>query len=534
MHWLIREDIAEQLTEARRAQQPTAQDLREMRADMGLERRDGDHPECLALAGDVAEIRVDGVLTEQPDFWAWLLGIPNTTYGDLLEAIAVAKASPAVRRVVVRVDSAGGECSGLFDVLDAFADLRASKAVTVEAIEAHSAAYGIAAVAGPIEACGRASMFGSVGVAVSFLLRDNVLDLTNSASPDKRPDLRTDEGKAVVVAQLDAIYDLFADAIATGRGTTVQRVAADFGRGASFTAEEARRRGMIDSIAGQEPTHSPPAAPAASTHATPTVRVATSRPSARATATETLAMTTTANTDPALMDDEEHEDELPPEEEEERDPEAMDEDEEQEDASEAQDDAEEEAKDDGDEKDEPFDDDGEKKDDEEDEKDKPKASRSASKSQPSSVLARLTARARELTGNPKATVGDALDALASMKTEAWLSEECGRRSLSLSPEQRATCLRLAAKGEREGALAILDAINAPPSAPPQLAAVGPVPETFEAAVEACMEDARALAQADEQKAAAKQRRPALEVPRHHVVAYAQKLAAERYPEHAAG
>lgn len=519
MHWLIREDIAEQLTEARRAQQPTAQDLREMRADMGLERRDG--PRSLTVAGDTAEITVEGVLTQKPDFWAWLLDIPNTTYADLLEAIQAAKTNPAVRRVAVHVDSPGGECSGLFDVLDAFADLRTAKSVRVIASSAHSAAYGIAAVAGPIEARGRASMFGSVGVAVSFWISDHVLDLTNTESPDKRPDLRTEEGQAVVRRELDAIYDLFADAIAAGRGTTVETVTADFGRGASFVAEEARRRGMIDSIAGQEPAHSPPAAPAASTHATPTVRVATSRPSARATATETLAMTTNASTDPALMDDEEHEDELPPEEEEERDPEDMDEDEEQEDAPEAQDEDEEE--------DEP-DPEPDPADEPEEDEEEPSARRLA----PTSVLARLTARARELTGNPKATVGDALDALASMKTEAWLSEECGRRSLSLSPDQRATCLRLAAKGEREGALAILDAINAPPSAPPQLAAVGPVPETFEAAVEACMEEARELAQADEQKAAAKQRRPALEVPRHHVVAYAQKLASERYPEHAAG
>jgi ClpP class serine protease len=255
MLWLIHKDVLQQLRDVRRGTQITAaeQEAHEER----FAAREGGGPRSLHLAGDVAEIRVEGVLTKKPDFWAWLLGLPNTTYRDLLAAIAVAKTDASVKRVQVYVDSPGGSADGLFETLDALADLRASKPVSVVASSAFSAGYGIAAAAGPIEALHAASMFGSVGVATSYAFWEAVeqIDLTNTDSPDKRPDVRTEEGRAVVVRELDAIFDLFANAIAKGRsastGDSVTRddVAKGFGRGASFVASEAKKRGMIDTIA---------------------------------------------------------------------------------------------------------------------------------------------------------------------------------------------------------------------------------------------------------------------------------------------
>ncbi len=248
MFWLIQEDVLRVMREARvRGVQPTAEEQRAHEERVAARGSNG--PRNLTLAGDVAEIRIEGVLTQRPDFWAWLLGLGNTTYADIQQAIALALADPSVKSVRFFVDSPGGQAAGLFDTFAAIEQLRGEKPVTVRAASAHSAAYGLAAVAGSIEAQNAASMFGSVGVAISFWMSDSVLDLTNTESPDKRPDLTTEEGRAVVVRELDAIFDLFAGAIAKGRDLSTKDVVENFGRGASFVAGEAKRRGMIDTIA---------------------------------------------------------------------------------------------------------------------------------------------------------------------------------------------------------------------------------------------------------------------------------------------
>lgn len=245
--WLLEEDVARQLNAAAKSygQVSAAEQLEH---EQRIEAREGG-PRNLHIAGDVAEISIAGVLTQKPDFMLWLFGIANTTYADIQAAIAIAKNDPNVTRIHFNIDSPGGSVDGFFETLAAIEDVRAAKKVTVSAASALSAAYGIAAMAGPIEAKNVASRFGSVGVAVSYYLDENVIDLTNTDSPDKRPDLTTEEGRAVVVKQLDAIHELFVDAIARGRGTTTKDVTEGFGRGAVFVAGEAKKRGMIDGIA---------------------------------------------------------------------------------------------------------------------------------------------------------------------------------------------------------------------------------------------------------------------------------------------
>lgn len=88
---------------------------------------------------------------------------------------------------------------------------------------------------------------------MSFFVPPNVVTLTNTDSPDKRPDLTTDEGKAVIVKYLDQINLEFTTAIAQGRGVSLKDVTEGFGRGASMTAIEAKRLGLIDKIATTAP-----------------------------------------------------------------------------------------------------------------------------------------------------------------------------------------------------------------------------------------------------------------------------------------
>jgi len=246
MAWLIREDIFQAMSRAMaggfvlKAEQQLQHEERSAPTAEGM-------PRNLKIAGDVAEIRVEGALTQKPDFFAWLFGGGNTTYQQIQQALAIAAADPTIKRAVLYVDSPGGHVHGLFDciaALDAF-----PKALSVVASQACSAAYSLASVAGKIEGTNEAAEFGSIGVAARYFVSDNVVDVTSTEAPNKRPDVRTDEGKAVVRKELDDIHDLFVDAIAHGRSTTADKVNEKFGRGAVVLAREAKKLGMIDRIA---------------------------------------------------------------------------------------------------------------------------------------------------------------------------------------------------------------------------------------------------------------------------------------------
>jgi ClpP class serine protease len=200
------------------------------------------------IAGNVCEIPIAGVLTKARDRLAWILGMGNTTYADIRNALAQAESDPSIKSIVLRVDSPGGMVDGLFETIDAIA--ACTKPVVAVCDLAASAAYGLASAAKRIEASGRASSFGSIGVATSYSYwnDEELIELTNTDSPNKRPDARTDAGKKVIIEQLDAIAALLMESIARGRSTTAAVIKSTYGRGAMLLAGAAKQAGMIDSV----------------------------------------------------------------------------------------------------------------------------------------------------------------------------------------------------------------------------------------------------------------------------------------------
>ncbi len=243
------------LLSAEALQVRTLRAIREARTPLTAElpRARAERESPLSYDGRTAVIRVEGVLTPSPDMMAECYGEPNTTYPDLQAALAEARENK-VREVLWKINSPGGAVDGLFELLGDIAEARAAGVkMRVEASSAHSAAYGIAAAVGEITATSRTAAFGSVGVATSGFVSGGicgkVVDITSSNAPEKRPDLETPEGRAVVVAYLDQIEEEFFGAIAAGRGISSARVAEGYGRGASMLAPKAESAGLIDKIA---------------------------------------------------------------------------------------------------------------------------------------------------------------------------------------------------------------------------------------------------------------------------------------------
>ena len=206
-------------------------------------------PRILTIAGDTAQIAVSGVLTKAPSFMAMLFGGGNVTYTEIVQALAESEANPKVKSVNMEIDSPGGSIDGLFDAIAAMEAF--SKPLTATVVnQAASAAYALAASADSITASNRAARVGSIGIVAGFSIDPTRVEVTSTKAPKKRPDVQTEEGKSAVREEIDALHELFVDAIATGRRVTADKVNAEYGQGATMLADDALKRGMIDAIAG--------------------------------------------------------------------------------------------------------------------------------------------------------------------------------------------------------------------------------------------------------------------------------------------
>ena len=214
----------------------------------------GATPDIMAVAGDKAEIAIKGVLTATPNIFAMFLGGGNTTYPDIIAALGAAESDDTISEIILSIDSPGGDLSGLFDTLAA---IRATTK-PVKAIISNmgaSAAYAIAAQADEIIASNRAARIGSIGIAISFRVFEDEVDIASTEAPKKRPDVTTPEGVAIVREELDDLHTVFVDHIvngrnkATGGNITSKDVNSNFGQGGILLAEAALKQGMIDGIA---------------------------------------------------------------------------------------------------------------------------------------------------------------------------------------------------------------------------------------------------------------------------------------------
>lgn len=177
----------------------------------------------------------------------------GTSLSTVMRDFRVAEASQDVERIVLLVDSPGGVVSGLGEAADAIRGAAKPVISYVTGMGA-SAAYWLASQAGEIVA-DRSGHVGSIGVVATISRQEQPgadgrrsYEVVSSGAPMKRPDVSTEEGRAAVQAEIDAMEAVFVADVAAGRRTTPDRVRTDFGRGGMLAAADALRAGMIDRI----------------------------------------------------------------------------------------------------------------------------------------------------------------------------------------------------------------------------------------------------------------------------------------------
>lgn len=167
----------------------------------------------------------------------------------------VLQADKAVRKILLVVDSPGGVTT---DVAS-FARLVAQ---SPKPVVAHvtgmgcSAAYWMISGASEISLDATA-MVGSIGVMMGGSVQEapdqagrRDVAIVSSNAPNKRPDLTSEDGRAVVLETVDAIEAVFIAAVARGRGVSEATVRSDFAQGgirAGARAVEARMADRVES-----------------------------------------------------------------------------------------------------------------------------------------------------------------------------------------------------------------------------------------------------------------------------------------------
>ena len=177
-----------------------------------------------------------------------------TSYELLSQDFNKALQASDVKALLLDIDSPGGEVNGCSEVVDMIFKSRGVKPIIAYASgSCCSGAYWIASACDKILAADTA-VLGSIGVVSAFEKDDDgkTVEIVSSQSPNKRPDVNTEAGKAKIQARVDELAEVFIAKVARNRGITAVDVVKNFGAGDVSVGQHAVRNGLADSLSSFE------------------------------------------------------------------------------------------------------------------------------------------------------------------------------------------------------------------------------------------------------------------------------------------
>lgn len=205
----------------------------------------------------VAVIPVTGLIMQHASVWS-RYGLATATE-DLVAQIRAAVADPAIRSIVLDMESPGGFVYGVQEAADAIRTLREQKPIHAVANSyAASAAYWLASAASTLMVTPSGEV-GSIGVFAvhedwsNAYAQMGVTPTVVKAGRYKAEFTDTaplsDEARAALQTSVDESYEAFVRGVAAGRGVTPAAVRDGFGEGRMVPAAKAVAAGMADRVA---------------------------------------------------------------------------------------------------------------------------------------------------------------------------------------------------------------------------------------------------------------------------------------------
>lgn len=230
-------------------------DIQSVEARVGRPLQNG-RPELQVING-TAVIMLDGVLAKRANLFMQISGGTSTQIAG--QQFDEAMADPAVRSIILNIDSPGGTVDGTQALADKIFAARGKKPVTAVADGMMcSAAYWIGSAAEKIYIADSTTMVGSIGC---------VLEHVDTSAADMQQGYRSTKIKAGkykqmgasgdplgaaekdhLQAMVDANYKIFLSAVARNRGEDVDTVQSEMADGRVFLGQEAIDAGLVDGV----------------------------------------------------------------------------------------------------------------------------------------------------------------------------------------------------------------------------------------------------------------------------------------------
>lgn len=207
------------------------------------------------MDGSLAIVPVTGTLTKNGlRFWGLDL---LTSMRGISAALRRAEADPAVRAILLDVDSPGGSVDGIEELAGAVAAVGAGKPLYAYADGLMaSAAYWLSCGAREIAAPATAEV-GSIGVVMmhrevskaldEYGVKYTVIAAGHYKAAGNSVEPLSDEMRAYLQSGIDDVYELFLQAVEQGRGVSREK-ALTMADGKIFIAGEALKAGLIDRV----------------------------------------------------------------------------------------------------------------------------------------------------------------------------------------------------------------------------------------------------------------------------------------------
>lgn len=214
-------------------------------------------PQGYEVVDGVAVIPVDGVLSKRMNLFSQISGGVST---DLLARdLKAALNDPAVKAIVLTIDSPGGTVDGTVDIARIVYESRGIKPIVAYTDGTMaSAAYWIGSATDKVYIGNDATLVGSIGVVamhqdVSKAEEQRGIKTTEIyAGRYKRIASQyaplSEEGRAYLQDRVDYLYSVFVSNVANYRGVPVEKVLKDMADGKVFSGKQAVDAGLVDGI----------------------------------------------------------------------------------------------------------------------------------------------------------------------------------------------------------------------------------------------------------------------------------------------
>lgn len=212
------------------------------------------------IRNGVAILPIKGPISAEMDFFTYYSG--GTSISTLARDFTACLNDARVTAILFEINTPGGAVDGLSELARMIYEARGQKPMVARVRNlCCSAGLWLAAAVGDIVIADTAQV-GSLGVYTVYLDTSRAdakngfreIVFRSSQSPKKNLDPATAAGADQLQARLDALGQIFVEAVAEYRGVTSEKVLADFGQGDVLVGQAAVEAGIADRLGTFEET----------------------------------------------------------------------------------------------------------------------------------------------------------------------------------------------------------------------------------------------------------------------------------------